>query len=178
MNSYMGKLNVINGELRTLVYLMKYYNLPAYRLQYIIFRTFNKLRLFSIFRPIYSKKEQKNKGKIIEFVIRKRFSKDEKNSFLNALIKFYRNRIEREIIIEDIIDEKNVYQGKDNAKFNKAIVNNNLSDIYKRLIKEMEIGFNAVVVKNNEEKKKITDILRFLCIEPFVNIYVKNNERN
>ena len=44
INLKSGKLNVINGELRTLVYLMKYYNLPAYRLQYIIFRTFNTTR--------------------------------------------------------------------------------------------------------------------------------------
>lgn len=173
VNSYMGKLNVINGELRTLVYLMKYYNLPAYKLQYLIFRTFNKLKLFSLFKPIYTKSEQKNKGRVIEFAIRKRFSKDEKNLFLNALIKFYKNNTKREIVITDIINEKIVYQGKDNAKFNKAIVNNKLDDFYKKLLKEMKEGFSTVIVSNKEEKAKMEDILRFLCIGPFVNVEAK-----
>lgn len=41
VNSYKGKLNVINGELRTLVGLMKFYNIPAYRFPYLVYRTFN-----------------------------------------------------------------------------------------------------------------------------------------
>lgn len=175
VNSYMGKLNVINGELRTLVYLMKYYNLPAYKLQYFIFRTFNKLKLFSLYRPIYTKNEQKNKGKVVEFVIRKRFPKDETNPFLNSLIKFYKNNIKREIKITELIDEKMIYQGKDNAKFNKAIVNNKLDKIYEKLIKEMETGFDTIIVSNEKEKSKVEDILRFLCIGPFVTVRVENN---
>lgn len=175
VNSYMGKLNVINGELRTLVSLMKYYNIPAYKLQYFIFRVFNKLKLFSLYRPIYSRKEQNNKGKIIEFVIRKRFSKnEEENVFLKALILFYKNQIKREIKIDEVINENSVYQGKDNAKFNKSIVNGTLSNIYKLLIKEMEKGFDVVIVNNDDEKDKMEDILRFLCIRPFVTIKVEN----
>lgn len=174
VNSYMGKLNVINGELRTLVHLMKYYHIPAYKLQYLIFRTFNKLKLFSIYKPIYSKKEQKRKGEIIEFVVKKRFSKNEKeNIFLNALISFYKNEIKREIKIEQAIDERFVYQGKDNAKFNKAIADGSLNDIYIKLIKEMEKGFDVVIVKDEIEKRKIEDILRFLCIGPFVTVKIE-----
>ncbi len=175
VNSYMGKLNVINGELRTLVSLMKYYNLPAYRFQYIIFRAFNKLNLFSCYRPFYNKKEQKNKGDIIEFVIRKRFAKEEQpNSFLDALIKFYKNNLKREIKITYNINENIVYQGKDNAKFNKAIANENLDKIYEELIKEMEKGFDTVIVKDEIEKEKMEDILRFLCIGPFVTVKIEN----
>lgn len=174
VNSYMGKLNVINGELRTLVSLMKYYNIPAYKLQYFIFRVFNKLKLFSLYRPIYSRKEQNNKGKIVEFVIRKRFPKNEENVFLKALILFYKKQIKREIKIDEVINENSVYQGKDNAKFNKSIVNGTLSNIYKLLIKEMEKGFDVVIVNNDDEKDKMEDILRFLCIRPFVTIKVEN----
>lgn len=174
VNSYMGKLNVINGELRTLVSLMKYYNIPVYKLQYFIFRVFNKLKLFSLYRPIYSKKEQNNKGKIIEFVIRKRFLKsEEQNIFLNALILFYKNQIKREIKIDEVINIDNVYKGKDNAKFNKSIVNGTLNNIYTFLIKEMEKGFDVVKVNNDDEKNKMEDILRFLCIEPFVTVKIK-----
>ncbi|MFR5684124.1 MAG: glycosyltransferase, partial [Clostridia bacterium] len=66
VNSYKGKLNVINGELRTLVGLMKFYNIPAYRFQYLVYRTFNKLGLFNLYRPIYQKKEQQEKGAVVE----------------------------------------------------------------------------------------------------------------
>lgn len=174
VNSYMGKLNVINGELRTLVYLMKDYDIPFYKLQYIIFRIFNRLKLFSLYRPIYFKREQRNKGKIIEFVIGKRFGKDdEQNIYLNSLILFYKNFNKRKIIIDDYIDESLVYYGKDNAKFNKNIVNNCLDNIYLKIIKEMEIGFDEVIVKDNIEKEKMKKILRFLCIGPFVTVKVK-----
>ena len=175
VNSYMGKLNVINGELRTLVSLMKYYCVPAYKLQFIIFRIFNKLKLLSLYRPIYNKKEQNNKGSIIEFVIKKRFSKnEEENIFLKALISFYKNEAKREIKINEVINLDDVYQGKDNAKFNKAIANGTLSDIYRKLIQEMEIGFDVVIVNDENEKRKMENILRFLCIGPFVNVKVEN----
>ena len=39
----------------------------------------------------------------------------------------------------------------------------------------MEIGFNKVVVKDNMEKEKIEKILRFLCINYFVDVIVEEN---
>ena len=175
VNNYKGKLNVINGELRTLISLMKYYNIPNYKFQYLIFRTFNKLGLFSLYRPVYQKKEQENKGEIVEFVIKKRFGEEYKqNKFLEALALFYKSNEKRTIEIKNEIPEEIVYQGKDNAKFNNNLLDGKLDNIYHYLMDEMKKGFNKIIVKNEHEKEKVYNILRFLCIHPFVDIEVRS----
>lgn len=170
-----GKLNIINGELRTFVSLSKFYDIPLYKLQYVFFRIFNKLKL--VYRPIYKKRPLQSIGKIIEFVIEKRFGKDyTKNLFLRALVNFYKNKEDRKIIVNNIIDESIVWTGKDNAKFNKAINNNTLDEIYVILLKEMEKGFNTICAINEEEKQKIETICKFLCIYPYVEVIVNKGE--
>lgn len=174
VNSYKGKLNVINGELRTLVGLMKFYNIPAYRFQYLVYRTFNKLGLFNLYRPIYQKKEQQEKGTVVEFVIKKRFGEEyKKNRFLKVLVDFYQKQTDREVVLDKEIDADFVYQGKDNAKFNNALLADDLNEIYLRMFDEMEQGFSKVIVKNEKENEKIENILRFLCVYPFVEVKIK-----
>ncbi len=169
-----GKLNIINGELRTFVSLSKYYDIPLYKMQYVLFRILNKLKL--VYRPIYKKRPLQNIGEIIEFVIEKRFGKDYTNNlFLKALVSFYKNKTNRKITINNIIDENIVWTGKDNAKFNKAINDNTLDEIYMILLKEMEKGFNTICVINEEEKQKIETICRFLCIYPYVKVIVNKD---
>ena len=168
-----GQQNIINGELRTFVSLSKYYDIPLYKLQYIIFRIFNKLKL--VYRPIYKKRPLQNKGRIIEFIIEKRFGTEyTKNLFLKALVNFYKNKSDRKIIIDKTIDENVVWTGKDNAKFNKVINDNALNEIYAILLKEMKKGFNTIYVMNEEEKMEV--ICRFLCIYPYVEIIVNKGE--
>ena len=99
-----------------------------------------------------------------------------KNLFLRALVNFYKNKTDRKIIINNIIDEKIVWTGKDNAKFNKAINDNTLDEIYVILLKEMEKGFNTICVINEEEKQKIETICRFLCIYPYVKVIVNKGD--
>lgn len=174
INNFNGKLNVINGELRTVVTLMKNYNIPFYRVQYIIYRIFNKLKISKFYRPIYQNREQKNKGKILEFIIKKRFGNQYiENLFLNALVIFYKNPNHREIYIGNISDE--VYQGKDIRKFNNLLLDNKLSSIYMQILSEMEKGFDKIIVESEIDYSKITDICKFLCIYPFIKIEVKSD---
>ena len=174
INNELGKLNVINGELRTLTRLMKYYNIPFYKGQFYIYRILNKLKLGEKFTPLFSKKEEKNKGSIIKFVIEKRFNEDYKNNFyLNALVNFYNINKKRTIELEKIKDSEFIYKGKDMRLFNKNLLNKNLSDLYINLIKEMSDGFDEILVKDEEDMKKVIDITKFLCIYPYVNINVK-----
>lgn len=174
INNELGKLNVINGELRTLTRLMKYYNIPFYEVQFYIYRILNKLKLGEKFTPLFSKKEEKNKGSIIKFVIEKRFNEDYKNNFyLNALVNFYNINKKRTIELEKIKDSEFIYKGKDMRLFNKNLLNKNLSDLYINLIKEMSDGFDEILVKDEEDMKKVIDITKFLCIYPYVNINVK-----
>lgn len=170
INNEIGKLNVINGELRTAVYLMKYYHIPCYKLQYYIFRIFNKLKLE--YFPIYLKKETKNKEKIIDFIIKKRFLNFENNKFLDNLSSFYHNDNKRSITISKINSDDFIYYGKDMRRFNNDLLNNAISPIYKKILDEMKLGFNKIIVKSAKDKETMEIVTKFLCISPFVTIEI------
>lgn len=174
INNEIGKLNVINGELRTLTRLMKCYNIPMYKTQFYVYRLANKLKLGEKFRPIYFNKEEKNKGNIVKFAIEKRFNETYKeNLYLNAVVNFYTNKNNRTIYINSINEDEFIYKGKDMRLFNRNLLNNNISNLYLNIIEEMNKGFNKIEVKSNEDKNKIIDITKFLCIYPYVDIEVK-----
>ena len=166
INNDIGKLNVINGELRTVTRLMEFYNIPMYKIQFYIYRIFNKLKLSSNFSPLYFNREERNKGAIVKFVIQKRFGDEyDKNIFLNGLVEFYKSIDKNEFI----------YKGKDMRLFNNRLLNNELSELYLYIINEMKIGFNEIVVSNKEDIDKAIDITKFLCLYPYVKVSLKNN---
>lgn len=173
INNEIGKLNVINGELRTLTRLMKYYKIPFYKTQFYIYRVANKLKFGQAFNPVYFKKEENKKGNIIKFVVEKRFDNEYKNnSYLNGIVNFYMHKNKRPIYIEKIDKSEFIYKGKDMRLFNKRLLDDNLSDLYLNIIKEMSIGFDKIIVKDEEDKSKVIDIIKFLCIYPYVEIEV------
>lgn len=176
-NNEIGKLCLINGELRTATELMKFYNIPFYRLQYIIFRIFNKLKLVNIYSPIYYRKETNNKEKIVKYIINKRYKTEyKKYQFLVSLIKFYENKQSRIINFEQIYNGKDpIYLGNDLRIFNKQMVNNNLPKLYYDMFKEMDKGFDTVLV-SEENKKNVENLLKFLCIYPYVSIRSSKDE--
>ncbi len=175
INNDIGKLNVINGELRTLTRLMQFYSIPMYKIQFYIYRIANKFRLGESFTPIYFKKEEKNKGDIIKFAIEKRFKDQYKNNtYLNSIVNFYNNKNTRTINVNKIDDDEFIYKGKDMRLFNKNLVNNNLSHLYVNLISEMAVGFDKIVVEDENDKEKMLDITKFLNIYPYVKIEVRN----
>lgn len=146
---------------------MKHYNIPLYKAQYLLFRLLNKFKLNYI--PIYQKKETKDKAKIIRFIINKRFP-EINNRFLKSLLSFYEKNNTREIVIDKINPKDFIYYGKDMRKFNNDLLNNELSNIYDKILNEMEKGFKKIVVPDEEAKEKMIIITKFLCIEPFVTI--------
>lgn len=166
INNYEGQLNVINGELRTAIKIMKNYSIPAYSLQYFLFRTLNKFKIQYV--PIYSKKEEKNKGNIVKFIIQKRFGdKYVENKFLDSLIKFYNTKSDRTIELNEKINQ--VYMGKDIRVFNKKLIKNELEDIYNKLLDEMSMGFKEIIVPKQSEED-IKNICEFLCINPEIKV--------
>ncbi len=172
VNSDLGKLCVINGELRVLCNLLSSYNIPLFKLQYFIFKVFNKLKLRNLFVPIYFNKEtsSKNKAKIIYFTLRKRFSDVEINNnlFLKGVYNFYKNYNKRKISLNKIDDT--VYLGSDLRTFNKDLLNNSLPDTYVILLNEMCNGFDEIEIGNNVNVNRLKDLLRFLCINNDVKI--------
>ena len=174
INNEIGKLNVINGELRTATRLMEFYNLPFYKTQFYIYRIFNKLNIETVFRPLYFKGKQKNKVNVVKFIIEKRFGKEYiNNKFLNNLVEYYKNKSQRTISIDCISNDEIIYKGKDMRLFNKNLVNNNLSPLYNYVLSEMKNGFDEIIVKDELDKIKVIDIIKFLCIYPEVKVSVR-----
>lgn len=178
INNEIGQLNVISGELRTAIHLLKYYDIPKYKLQYFIFRVFNKLGLRDFYRPVYKKQESNKKAEIVKFIINKRYTDEEieKYPHLNSLIKFFENYKNRTIEIKTIEKNEVIYQGKDMRAFNKLIVNGEVSKLYKEVFKEMEKGFN-VIETTKENKEKVENIVKFLNMYPFVEVKTTDNKK-
>ena len=179
LNNDISKLNVINGEIRIVTRLLYNYDIPYYKFQYITFRILNKLKLSNKFKPIYKNKEteSQNKYNIVKFVLNKRFSDEEieKNSYLNALLMFYKNYKKRSIEIS--LKDVKIYYGKDMRQFNKKIVNNDIETKYKEIFAEMKKGFNEIIVEKSEYEKMI-DITKFLCIYPYAKVSIRKEVQN
>lgn len=174
INNEIGKLNVINGELRTVTRLMKFYNIPMYKNQFYLYRVFNKLGIKKLFTPIYNNEEEKNKGEIVEFVITKRFGEEyKKNMFLDSLVKFYKSSNKRTIELPKINENDNIYKGKDMRLFNKNLLSGNLEKVYLELFDEMSKGFDVISVKDDKELQIAQDLAKFLCIYSHIKITKK-----
>lgn len=177
-NEEVGKLCLINGELRTATELMKFYNIPFYKIQYFFFRVFCHLNLFKIFVPIYQNKETKNKAEVVEFIINKRYDDGYNNNlFFKSLVFFYRNEKNRTIDFDEIYNGSDpIYLGNSFRIFNKQLVSNTLPKLYMDMFKEMELGFNEIIV-SEKNKEKAENLTKFLCIYPFVRIRGKKDAK-
>lgn len=175
INNEVGKLNVINGELRCASRILKYYSIPFYKLQYFIFRAFNKLGLVSLYHPLYIKKESNNKYNIIKFIVEKRYHNEyDKYVFLEAIVNFYKNCKNRKIVINKIDKDEFIYKGSDMRRFNKDMINNKLSGTYQYILKEMNKGFNEIEVSKKYYDQAL-DIIKFMSIYPHVKISLKES---
>ena len=164
INNELGKMNVINGELRTAVELMKYYDIPLYRQQYWMYRIINKLFRNWKFSVKYSRKETAQPYNIIAFIIQKRYPEGvENNIFLSSLLLYYSTMSERELHVSSLRDVK-VYYGKDVRLFNRNLLQNNLEPFYMSFMEEMRKGFRRVIVQDEKDAEKMKAILKFLCI--------------
>lgn len=164
INTTLGKLNVFNGELRTLTLLMKHFCIPCYRLQYLAFRIFNKLGLREHFCPLYFNTEERHKGKIVRFVMKKRFSQSyRENMFLDAVAGFYSAGSSREISLSKLDASVPVYLGRDMRSFNKKLMEGTLEPFYRNLMDEIKKGF-YVVHCSSDDVESVLNILQFFCI--------------
>lgn len=172
INNDLGIMNVINGELRTASRLLNYYDIFKYKQQYLIFRSMNKLKLLPLYFPFYLKREATNKAEVIEFIIQKRFGETYQNNiFLNSLVNFYKHNKKRKI--SPNLKDAPIYLGSDMRKFNKQIIAGTLPNIYVEILKEMDQGFDEIIVSTEEEKVIALNLSKFLCIYPYVKITKK-----
>lgn len=171
INNEVGVLNVLNGELRTLISLLKHFNVPNYKFQYFLYRSFNKLGLNYHVR--YIKKESNDKYNIIKFAIEKRIKNNDlyKYPYYVSILNFYKNKNNRTIKLNNI-SNNDLFYGSDMRKFNNLMLKNELPDIYNVLFKEMSLGFDKVVV-TKEDYEIVKNILKFMDIYYDVSIEIE-----
>lgn len=169
INNELGKLNVINGELRTALFLMNFYYIPFFKIQYYCFRIFNKLKITEIYQPFFRKKSSSKKAKLIEYILKKRFDNYNNYEYFKALLNFYKHKNSRKINL--IIDNLKLYYGKDMRTFNKKMLNGELEDFYYNIFSEMEKGFSTITI-NKEGYNDLLVVLKFLGIYYDVNIEI------
>lgn len=170
INSEVGLHNVLNGEIRTAIKLMHYYEIPNYEKQYVKYRMFNKLGLVKLFHVKYKSKETENKADIIDYIIKKRFEVYKDNVFFNAVYMFYKNKKKRTIDMSCFPKETRIYCGKDVRAFNKALLGNTLDEKYLWFMREMCEGFDQIINYKHLGEDKVSDILQFFCIEKEVKL--------
>lgn len=167
-----GKLVQINGELRTMTDLMSIYTIPFFKLQNFILRIFKKLNIEKFFFPIYSRKKSTSKTiyKQIKYVINKKLKNNEcrKDRYITALLSFYKNESGRTIDLSVYSLKNYDVTGCDIRSF----ILNNKNDVLDYLIKEMDHGFNKVIINKGDECY-IQNILHFLNIIHSVEITTK-----
>lgn len=173
-----GAENVAAGELRTLIQLMPYVQIPNYQRQYKIFRFVNKLKLTTLYSPIYRSRDTlfPEKAEIIEFSLAKRFtSGTPQNLYYQAITEFYRQQTERWLELADVPPAEKIYTGADIKRFNQELSAGTLPEFYLNLMEEMQKGFSKVRVAR-KDRAAVEKVLRFMCILPDVRIVELENE--
>lgn len=164
INNDLGRMNVINGELRTATELMRFYSIPQYKMQYVMYRLMNKISPGKSFHLRYRKKETKDKYSIVEYIIKKRYPEGVgQNIFLESVLEFYKKESQR-VVHMNVPEGLRVYYGKDVRSFNKKMIDNTLESFYSNFMDEMKMGFLAVVVDNDKDVDTMKNILKFFCI--------------
>ncbi len=171
INSEIGVINVLNGELRTELNILYRYNIPMFKVQYFLFRAFNKLKL--PYRVIYSKKEQRNIYKVIKFLINKRIKDEDisKYPYYESILNFFKNYNTNEVVNLYNVNEKEVYLGSDMRSFNKKMLKGELSNFYYDLFNKMNDGFSTVQT-DKDSYPNVVNILKFMGVYDYVKIHV------
>ena len=88
INNSLGKLCVLNGEIRVVTRLLEKIYIPFYNIQFFLYRLFSKIGIKKYYKIFYFNRETNNKSKVIDFVLKKRFSLEEiKNNFYKITLK-------------------------------------------------------------------------------------------
>ncbi len=173
INNEMGMLNVLNGELRCALKILKHYHIPFYKEQYYLFRLLNKIKLNYV--VFFKHKEQKHLGKVTEFIVNKRIKNIVKYPYYVAIINYFNHYpSERKIIIKDI-SASDVFEGAAMRQFNKLMLDNKLSLFYLNIFEEMVKGFKYVVT-TKKDYDNLVIILKFLDIYDYVEIEIRDGE--
>lgn len=164
-NSIIGNFEVYFTRFRTIHFLSNFYSVPFPVLQKELLRRYN------IYTPIVHKKaSNKNIAKSFEANIRsmRRRTPGAKTNYFDLLVKFYNTNDKRSIILHNPIELN--YKPSEARRFFNDILNNTLPPLTREIINELETGFTSIIVKNQQEKLILIELLNFLCLRVEIEI--------
>lgn len=170
INNELGMHNVLNGELRTAIKLMHYYEVPNYERQYVKYRLLNKLGMADLFRVKYRLCGTENKAEVIDFIIKKRFPIYGDKKYFCSIYQFYKNKKKRVLDMSCFPKDLKIYCGKDMRAFNKKLLSQSLEEEYMWFMQQMCQGFDRVTNYEQLGEEKMKKILQFFCIEEEVEL--------
>jgi glycosyltransferase involved in cell wall biosynthesis len=156
VQSDVGKFEMTNGCLRTVVEIGQRINFPLLNLQILLTRVF-KTRIKPLFK-IGSCSPQ-HLREMIMHVINGYFKKIPQNIYFNGLLGFYSNFPSKRVI-KLHFDEEVVFLGKD-ARVFYNMMGQKLPVIYEQVLSEAASGFGAVSVLE-KDYEKARNLLKFL----------------
>lgn len=156
VQSDVGKFEMTNGCLRTVVEIGQRINIPLLNLQILLTRVF-KTRIKPLFK-IGSCSPQHLREMVIR-VINSYFGKIPQNIYFNGLLGFYSNFPSKRTI-KLRFDEEAVFLGKD-ARVFYNMMGQKLPVIYEQVLSEAVSGFGAVSVLE-KDYEKARNLLKFL----------------
>ncbi|QTA38564.1 glycosyltransferase family 2 protein [Thermosipho ferrireducens] len=177
IHSDIGKFVAINGTLRTIVQLSRFFKprIMGYNFERFIYRALSKFKLhynpfkFSSAKIFPTSSKYKNQiygylSKIVKMCKCDSITQEFYESILN-FYKIYSN----EIINVDKIDNP-LFLGKDAKIFYKRLKSNSIPQIYKLLLDSGKKGYFTVATRSHN-LKKLKIILKFLAIYPEIIVY-------
>lgn len=166
--SEVGKFEVTNGCVRTILLLCKFFHpAPKFindKISWTIKKIFNIPVFFAFMRPYSGDKYSLVKG-IYESYYNGNISK---NPYMSSLLQFYLNKpSNRKIFFPDkLINECNKwYLGSDAKMFYKDLMAEQLDNYYIKIFEECCSGFSIVEVESKDAFEKVKTSLKFLNID-------------
>lgn len=170
LNSTDGSVNVLSGELRTLTHVLARHRIPAFKLQSLVFRAFNKFKLDSLI-PVISFSGQTEPAEIVEQVMKLRVP-EINHPYLRTILDFFRNRnnqTQAELVVPE---DLRIFRGGEIRLFNRQLASGSLPDFYHQLMELLAAGTTTITVASASSATKITQLLEFFCVRDYVKVEV------
>ena len=179
VSNEVGKFGALNGELRTLINLCGIYSIPFFSLQQFVFKILRikgirKLGLSGKYNILAKNKKTSKKKvyKLVKATIKNKYVDVQNIIFLDSLLGFYKNNESNKKIKLKSNMPDDILKGKDIREFTRLMFASQLPDIYVELMKYMKEGFSEIIVKNEEEKIKVLDLINLMCILPYCKVKI------
>ena len=158
-NSVIGNFEVYFTRFRSILFLSEYLTVPFPLIQKEL------LRRYGILTPIiYKKASNKHIAKCYEANIRSMKNRTENafTAYFEKLVTFYKTGSTRTLIISSDIEIS--YQSCEARKFYNDLQNNSLAPLVIEIVKNMTMGFKRILVRNEQERLMLKELLLVLCI--------------